>query len=119
MSFAELFHELKRYTDDRDRRWSLCLKAKRGLRDTSLPGAFTKNQLYFSGAINTLRWLKESDFAVEDLYLGKISLADVPRAKEITQLSPLRLPAFLNRRSDYVGSVKEIIAVNKLEPWFK
>ncbi len=119
LSFSELFHELKRYTDDRDRRWSLSLKAKRGLRDTSLPGAFTKNQLYFSGAIKTLHWLKENNFAAEKLYLGKISLDDVEQAKEIAQFSSIRLPSFLNDREKYRDAVKKIIALNKLESWLK
>ena len=115
LSFSELFRELKKYTSDWDRRWSLCMKAKRGLKDSSLPGAFSKSQLYFSGTVAVARWLLQTDFAMEDLYLGKIALSDVPRAKEISTLPSVALPAFLTDREMYKQAVKEIIRVNKLE----
>lgn len=119
MSFAEMFKELKQYTEDRDRRWILCLKAKRGLRDTSLPGGFSKNQLYFSGAIKVARWMSTHDFAVEDLYLGKLSLDDIEKAKAATHLQEVRLPQFLKQKGMYSAAVKEIISVNKFEHFMK
>ena len=47
LSFRELFEELQDYIDDPQRRWEECLRVKRGLHDTSLPGAFCKDQVSF------------------------------------------------------------------------
>ncbi len=114
LSFAALFHELRSYVEDRERRWTLCLKTKRGLRDTSLPGAFTKNQLYFSGVIKVAHWFNQNDFAVEDLYLGKLALNDIPRAKQLSAITKLRLPQFVADRAAYRQSIQAVISVNKL-----
>ena len=48
LSFRELYQELEEYIDDPQRRWEECLRVKRGLCDTSQPGAFCKDQVWQS-----------------------------------------------------------------------
>ncbi|MCD8484550.1 flavohemoglobin expression-modulating QEGLA motif protein [Candidatus Woesebacteria bacterium] len=116
LSFSELFAELKDYLPDKQKRFNICLKVKRGLTDTSVPGAFTKNQIYLAGAIQVCQWLVKNDYAVEKLYVGKVALNDISRAWSQSELtvSDLLLPAFLNERTTYKETVLDIIKTNKL-----
>lgn len=70
LSFTDLFEDLKYFIDDPDRCWSECLRVKRGLEDTSQSDSFSKDQAYFSGAMNILRCRKEIDFHL--LWSGKV-----------------------------------------------
>lgn len=113
-SFAELYKKLQRYVDDSERRWQFCLKVKRGVEDTSTPGVYTKNQMYFSGVVQVLRWLTQNAFAVEKLYYGKIALEDIDMA--VTQATtPPVLPVFLSDRQDYQKRLLRVLEINKLQ----
>ena len=75
-SFSAVYNALLEYFPKGDA-WTLTLRAKRGLRDTSKPGAFTKDHLYLKG------FLKVKDFAekggdMSKLYVGKIGVEHVP-----------------------------------------
>jgi uncharacterized protein (TIGR02421 family) len=75
------------------------INIKRGLTDTSEPGGFTKSAVYFRG----LRAIEEFVAAggnLADLYIGKITLADLDLIKQVPDLqSPVLLPAFLREGS--------------------
>merc|ERR1719482_984581 len=75
--FVELFHELMTHTSDPKRCWQMCCRIKRGMIDTSLPGAFYLDQAYFKGAVEILRHLDEVDFG--RLYGGQIALQDLDK----------------------------------------
>ena len=51
MSFVTLFRDLEKYLDCPERRWTMVLRVKRGLTDTSKPGGLYKDKLYLEGAI--------------------------------------------------------------------
>lgn len=117
MSFSELNKALTPYVKTPERRWKTCLRIKRGMEDTSLPGAFSHDQLYLSGCIKVLNWLEAHQYDASWLYLGKIGLQDIERVKAVLADPEIRLPAFLTEtsREDYKKAVTLIKKVNKLE----
>ena len=84
---------MERYIDDPERRWEQCVRVKRGFEDTSCLGAFTKDQVYFEGALRVLREFRELDF--RHLYCGRISLDDLACAAELADLESIQMPRFL------------------------
>ena len=54
MGFVELFNELQKYMSDEKSRFSLCLRVKRGLTDTSQHGGYYKDKVYLEGAVEYL-----------------------------------------------------------------
>lgn len=116
MSFSELFADLKKFLTDRQKRFSICLKVKRGIGDTSIPGAFSKNQVYLHGTIKVAQWLVKNDFAVEKLYIGKIDVSDLTKAwaQSVLSQNDLLIPDFAKKKEKYKETVMDIIKVNKL-----
>merc|ERR1712224_883166 len=55
LSFTALFDHLAKYIDNPERRWTECMRVKRGLVDASQPGTFCKDQCYLEGAIEILQ----------------------------------------------------------------
>ena len=77
MGFRELFEILQQtYSLSDDVAWKLCVKAKRGTADQSKPGTFTKDLAYFKGERAIEKFL-ENGGSVKDLYIGKITIADL------------------------------------------
>lgn len=113
-SFAELFEKLEKYVDDPERRWKLCLRVKRGFSNTSIPGSFAKDQLYFSGVNVVTQWLKNNAYDSSRLYIGKISISDLHIAEPSAQKSNLIYPSFLSKAEGYQQRVQEIIQFNQL-----
>lgn len=112
-TFAELNKKLKKYVENPDRRWNYCLKVKRGVEDTSTKLVFSKNQIYFIGVVQVLRWLVQNDYKVNELYLGKLALKDLSAASKIATKTPV-LPDFLHDREKYIQHINKIIEINKL-----
>lgn len=112
LSFSELAKKVRPFVDSAERRWKLCVRVKRGFTDTSIPGAYTKDQLYLSGATKVAQWLSEHQYDVPRLYLGKVSLEDVDRLAEARIYSSL-LPHFV-QDPEYLKKLKTVIALNKL-----
>ena len=72
-----------------------CLKAKRGISDTSKPGAFTKDLVYYKGYYQVREFIEKGG-QLRDLYIGKMDVADVDRAKEISGVrDAMILPGWL------------------------
>lgn len=93
-SFASIWQKLGTYIQDPERRWQATFRQKRGVTDTSQPGGFTKDLVYFEGFIETWNWLKQHDFDPTELYLGKLAAEDVPRARELNPNFTPQLPSF-------------------------
>lgn len=116
LSFAQLAKELQAYVSDPERLWSICLKVKRGLKDTSMPGGFTKNQVYLKGTIEVLRWLKKNHYDARPLYVGKVATEDVQVALQNSTLSleELIVPQLILNREWYKAQMEQIARDNKL-----
>ena len=116
LSFSQLAKELQTYVTDAERLWSICLKVKRGLKDTSMPGGFTKNQVYLAGTIEVLRWLKKNHYDARPLYVGKVSTEDVQTALQNSALSleELAVPQLILNREWYKAQLEQIARDNKL-----
>uniref|UniRef100_A0A0G4GA53 Uncharacterized protein n=1 Tax=Chromera velia CCMP2878 TaxID=1169474 RepID=A0A0G4GA53_9ALVE len=77
LSFADTFKELERFVEEPGRRFRLCMRAKRGMTDTSQPGAINLDQAYLQGAIGILRNVHSIDFPL--LYSGQVDFRDLDR----------------------------------------
>jgi alpha-L-glutamate ligase-like protein/uncharacterized protein (TIGR02421 family) len=94
-SFAGLFLKLLDIGLPQNRAFRICIKLKRGLEDTSQPGAFTKDHLYFVGERQVEEFIRNGG-KIEDLYLGKFNLEDLEDIKRIPDIKPpLALPKWL------------------------
>ena len=90
--FLEVYEELRKHFDNR-LAWKLTLRAKRGLKKTSLPGAYTKDHLYLKGYYEVKRFLAEhGSIGLKALYYGRIGLEHAPL---ISSMSKLKEPALL------------------------
>jgi len=97
LSFAELFTKLLEIGLSQNRAFRICTKLKRGLNDTSKPGAFTKDHIYFAGEKQIEKFVSEGG-KIEELYLGKFNLEDLEYIKKIPELKqPTLLPKWLNK----------------------
>lgn len=93
-SFVQTWAELEHYYKNEDKLWNAVFRVKRGLEDTSQPGGFTKDLVYFAGAHVVGRWLSMNDYDVESLYLGRISVEDIHLARDLENLCTPVLPHF-------------------------
>ncbi|MEM0360113.1 MAG: DUF1704 domain-containing protein [Candidatus Diapherotrites archaeon] len=89
-SFFETFKFLCDFFPQ-EQAYRLAQRAKRGLNDTSLPGAFPKDYFYFEGALEVQDFLQKGG-EIEKLYYGKISTTDV---QELDGIPMLAKPEFL------------------------
>ena len=81
LGFTDLFLELGERVPHLTStvRWAYCFRSKRGLRDTSIAGAFGKDRAYLEGAIRILQQRDSLDFRI--LHAGKVSLEDYEEAR--------------------------------------
>jgi hypothetical protein len=95
----------------------MCIRVKRGLTDTSVPGAFSKDQVYFRGVVSMLDWLEKNDYDARPLYLGKIATQDLAKAKSMsTAVQLLKFPKFLQPEfhEEYKRAMERIKKLNNL-----
>jgi len=71
-SFWDTFKALEKFTIDFNDCWLQTMRVKRGMTDTSKPGAFCKDQATFDGSMRILENRESIDFLA--LYGGKVSL---------------------------------------------
>ncbi len=91
-SFAQLRAYIKRLGFDDTRALRTCFKVKRGMGNAALPGAFTKEIVYFRGW-KLVREFLENGGDPKDLYLGKINLRDIALINQVKDLiDPVYLP---------------------------
>eukprot|EP00929_Paragymnodinium_shiwhaense_P046135 TRINITY_DN2349_c0_g1_i1.p1 TRINITY_DN2349_c0_g1~~TRINITY_DN2349_c0_g1_i1.p1 ORF type:complete len:519 (+),score=47.29 TRINITY_DN2349_c0_g1_i1:322-1878(+) len=118
LSFRDLYDDLAQFLgESHDERWDYCVRAKRGLIDTSQPGGFAKDQMYLIGAMEILEQRRKIDFNA--LYAGKLSVLDAHRAKAtgLANVSKLHLPVFLKgaeQRARYLSLLDEVVRDNNL-----
>ncbi|MFZ1721491.1 MAG: tyrosine/phenylalanine carboxypeptidase domain-containing protein [Microgenomates group bacterium] len=79
-SFVELWKVISKYIQDPDQRWRVAVRQKRGQKDTSQPGGYNKDQVYFEGMTLIWKWLHANNFDCTNLYYGKLAMEDVPTA---------------------------------------
>lgn len=90
MGFVDLFHFLKStYNLENDEAWHLCLKVKRGYKNTDRAGAFTKDIIYWTGLKEVETFFKKGG-EIADIYLGKISVKDIPLVRSIPDIKEPR-----------------------------
>jgi hypothetical protein len=114
-SFVETWNQLKPYVDNKERLWTLVFRQKRGLEDTSLPGGFTKDIVYFEGTVEVYNWLVENNFDIAPLYFGKMSYKDVKKSQKFNPNFKPQLPLFFTEDKDkYKNKILEIGKWNEL-----
>ncbi|GIK83605.1 MAG: hypothetical protein BroJett025_02270 [Patescibacteria group bacterium] len=114
-SFVEIWNFLGTYIQNPERRWLMALKKKRGLTDTSKPGGYTKDLVYFEGLIDVYGWLKKNNFDSTNLYFGKLALEDVEKAILLNPKFHPQLPSFLSlSKEKYAQEIKKIGDYNEL-----
>ncbi|PIR61763.1 MAG: hypothetical protein COY81_00510 [Candidatus Pacebacteria bacterium CG_4_10_14_0_8_um_filter_43_12] len=114
-SFAEVFQFLGNYVQDQNRRWGMAVRLKRGMEDTSQPGGYTKDLTYFEGMFEVAAWLDKNNYNLSPLYLGKLAVADVEKAKTLNPNFQPVLPSFyLIDPKKYAADMHEIFEFNHL-----
>lgn len=113
LSFVELFYDLKRFAESPEKRWTLCLRAKRGMKDTSQPGAFYKDQTYFTGNVKVAQWITKNPEKSELLYLGKIAVEDIEKLKKENIVTPI-LPKMVQNKDLYLEKMQHVFQVNNI-----
>ena len=97
-SFVDVYLAMLEFGFGAQRAWTVALKAKRGLGDTSQPGAFTKDAIYFKGHRMVQEFVAQGGDLTE-LYYGKTNLEDLDLIKKIKGLKkPLYLPTHLKKK---------------------
>ncbi|MBU0974488.1 flavohemoglobin expression-modulating QEGLA motif protein [Patescibacteria group bacterium] len=115
-SFAETWKMLGKYIQDPQRRWMVTLRQKRGLTDTSKPGGFTKDLVYFEGMVETWNWLKDHNFDITNLYFGKMAKEDADLSAELNPNFTPKLPSFFTLdRKKYANDMNKIGEFNGFE----
>ncbi len=86
LSFVDLFHFLKNtHNLNNEVAWKHCIKTKRGLKNTEQKSVFTKDSIYFIGNREIEKFVSRGG-NVHDLYVGKISVTDLPLVQKIPNL---------------------------------
>jgi alpha-L-glutamate ligase-like protein/uncharacterized protein (TIGR02421 family) len=94
-SFQDAFQEIIALGINPNDAFRSCLKAKRGLMDTSKKGAFTKDYIYFKGYYQVKKFIEEGG-KIKDLYRGKMDIKDLEDVKSIQGIkTPKLLPTWL------------------------
>jgi uncharacterized protein (TIGR02421 family) len=81
-SFVKVYELLREYLDAQAA-FDMTVRIKRGMQDTSLAGAFSKDQVYLAGY---LRMNRASDEDIRKLFFGKIGLDDIETIGKIDNL---------------------------------
>lgn len=92
LDFWELFLIVNRYLSVSDS-FDLVSRIKRGLKDTSDLGGFTKDQIYYSGFLQVSK-LKQNE--LKKLYIGKVGIKDLDFIDELNYINyNIQLPGWL------------------------
>ncbi len=97
-SFRNTYNVLTKYYP-KQQAWSLAVRVKRWLDDTSQPGAFTKDLIYLKGYQAVSQFVKNRS-CLHLLHYGKIA---VKHALKIPQIAGLRDPNELRHRRSKAG----------------
>lgn len=113
--FITVFNFFYNFSHDAERSWIWAVKKKRGIKDTSQKGAFTKDVVYFEGFLEVLNYLLRKKGNPSKLYFGKISLKDINKAEKIGVTKEIFLPQiFTNDPKQYQKAIYQIAKNNLL-----
>ena len=90
-SFSQTFKYLQTFTHNKNTLWNLTFRAKRGLSDTTQPGALTKD-LYFQWTLSVIQQILNDPDLLNYAWNGKASLQELQR---FTQPISPNNPSFL------------------------
>jgi len=86
-SFSKLAENLLDRGLTKIQAFDVVAKVKRGVEDTSQPGVFTKDYIYFKGYKEIKNYVK-SGGDIKKLYIGKINHADLDLISKIEGIKP-------------------------------
>ncbi len=113
-SFTEVWKFLTKYIDNPETRWMVAIRQKRGIKDTRMPGGYTKDIVYFEGVLDCWSWLKLNDCDITPLYYGKIAKEDADKAVKLNPDFKPQLPSFYYlKMEEYKEHIFEIGKVNE------
>ena len=96
-SFTDVYMRIVELGFGAERAWRVALKAKRGISDTSQPGAFTKDFVYYKGFKMIEEFVKHGG-DLRNLYYGKTNLEDREIIKKVKGLkAPMYLPSYIRK----------------------
>ncbi len=91
------FFDLVKYANqyfDLENSFSIVARIKRGLKDTSAKGGFTKDQIYLKGF---KKLQKLDNISISKLYIGKIGYKNIDEIKEFDINYDIKLPLWLEK----------------------
>lgn len=117
-SLQETWQFLGKYVQDPETRWMIAFRQKRGITDTTLPGGFTKDLVYFEGACEVYHWLTKHQYDPTPLYFGKIAFKDTKKALEASPGYEPILPSFYTLNpATYAEAITAIGKYNHLDSY--
>lgn len=115
-SFREVYSNLLSLGISSQKAWNFTVLTKRGLTDTSAPGAFTKGITYLEGILQVYNWVQSNSDDLRTIYVGKLSVDELNREEvKNVNLKDLKIPYFLANQDDYRQKIQEIGQINKLD----
>ncbi len=98
-SFKNVFEFLADHGFTPELAFQRTFRLKRGFSDTSIPGLFAKEAMYYEGMVEVKKFL-DNGGNVHQLYAGKVGLEDLPLVTlPEKQIIPERLTRYLNARN--------------------
>jgi hypothetical protein len=111
--FAKTFAFVNQYFKNPEKSFSWTFRKKRGVEDTRLALAFTKDMLYFEGIIEVLRYFKRHHFDPSLLYFGKFAVADADKVWQLNPQYQAILPKFfLDNPQEYQRKLQKLVRYN-------
>lgn len=90
--FKETYSYLRKFFAKRQA-LKLTIRVKRGLSDTSQPGAYTKDAVYLKGFLEIQHFVKKGG-DIRSLFIGKIGIKDLPTLADISDLAAVKYDPF-------------------------
>lgn len=114
VSFSELYSELIKIGCTQILAWNLTVKQKRGLNDTSQPGGFSKNHIYFEGLVKVWQWIVTGGNP-KLLYAGRVSIEEIHKIEKLEINSQIIYPTFFADIDKYHQKIIELGEANLLD----
>ncbi len=89
--FRHVFNELCKFFPPKEA-FTMAVRVKRGLKDTSAAGGFIKDHVYLEGKLALEEFMAKKD--ITPVYAGKIGIEHIPLVEDGTILQPAYLPEF-------------------------
>ena len=95
VDFKTVYHQNLRLGVSPTRAFTNSLRVKRGVRDTSRPGGFTKDLVYWEGYHQVAAYLRDPTRDIRDLYWGKVGLEEIEDLRAQAVTANLVYPTFV------------------------